>query len=253
MLLQYASDLHLEFPKNKALLKANPLVAKANILILAGDVVPFNQLDKHQDFFDEVSDTFEQVYWIPGNHEYYYFDAADKRGSFFENIRTNVSLVNNWSLKIEAAHLIFSTLWSAISTEHQWYIEKNMNDFRLIKYNRHQFSFEQYNQLHTDSLAFIKTRLVKSEPDTKKVVVTHHVPTYMNYPEQYKGNKLSEAFTVELFDLITDTQPDFWIYGHHHVNVPDFEIGKTRLLTNQLGYVHYEENLLFSPEKTFLL
>jgi Icc-related predicted phosphoesterase len=253
MLFQYASDLHLEFPENKAHLTANPIVPKANILLLAGDILPFILIAKHRDFFDYLADNFEHTYWVPGNHEYYhFFDAAKKSGALCENIRTNVSLVNNWAVNKSEVRLIFSTMWTELSPAHEWEIEKNMNDFRIIKYNGHRFSTQQYNQLHADSLLFIKNELVKDVPD-KKVVVTHHVPTYLNYPDQYKGSVLSEAFAVELFDLITEMQPAFWIYGHHHVNTSDFKIEKTQLITNQLGYVRYDEHRLFSPDKTFLL
>jgi hypothetical protein len=34
------------------------------------------------------------------------------------------------------------------------------------------------------------------------MVVKHHVPTFMQYPEQYQGDLLSEAFAVELHDFI---------------------------------------------------
>ena len=49
------------------------------------------------------------------------------------------------------------------------------------------------------------------------------------------------AFAVELFDLIETNGPGYWIYGHHHNNTPEFKIGKTEMLTNQLGYVKYNE------------
>lgn len=107
---------------------------------------------------------------------------------------------------------------------------------------------ERYNELHADSIAFLEKELT-AETNLKKVVVTHHVSTLMNYPEQYKGSILNEAFAVELFDLIEATAPDAWIYGHTHGNTPDFEIGKTRLLTNQLGYVNYGEHQKFNTKK----
>jgi len=53
--------------------------------------------------------------------------------------------------------------------------------------------------------------------------------------------------------MFEDSGPDYWIFGHHHNNIPDFSIGKTRLLTNQVGYVRYDEHLLFSPGKTINL
>jgi hypothetical protein len=38
-------------------------------------------------------------------------------------------------------------------------------------------------------------------------------------------------------------------YSHTHGNTTDFEIGKTQLLTNQLGYVKYGEELGFSTDR----
>ncbi len=248
MVLQYASDLHLEFPQNKEFLKVNPLLPKGDVLLLAGDIVPFAIMDKHNDFFDYVSDNFKTTYWLPGNHEYYYYDAAKRSGMLNEQIRDNVFLVNNTSIKHGNTNLIFSTLWSKISLEHQWQIERGMSDFQVIKFNGNRFSSNHFNQLHEESLSFIKQELLDNTSENL-IVVSHHVPTFMNYPEQYKGSALSDAFTVELFDLIETSNINYWIYGHHHQNTPDFEIGGTKLITNQLGYVKNNEHLLFNPNK----
>ena len=252
MNFQYASDLHLEFIENKSFLKANPLPAVGDILLLAGDIVPFAVMDQHKDFFSYLSDNFSATYWIPGNHEYYGFDLATKCGIINEKIRSNVSLVNNISVMQDDVKLIFSTLWSKISPAYEYQIERSMSDFHVIKYGKFRFSAQRYNELHAQSLAFLQQELA-NQTATKSVVVTHHVPTFQNYPEKYKGSVLKDAFAVELFDLIEATSPDYWIYGHTHGNTPDFEIGKTRLLTNQLGYVKYGEQEGFSAERNFML
>ncbi|MEJ7820920.1 MAG: metallophosphoesterase [Chitinophagaceae bacterium] len=252
MKIQYASDLHLEFRHNKEFIKANPLVPNGDVLVLAGDIVPFAIMDKFKDFFSYVSDNFQTTYWVPGNHEYYHFDAATRSGVLCENIKSNVFLINNTSVLQQDTKLIFSTLWSNISPANQWQIERGLSDFQVIKYNGFRFSSEWYNQLHSDSLNFI-TQEIQQSNASKTIVVTHHVPTFLNYPPQYKGDILNEAFAVELFDIIESSSINYWIYGHHHFNTPDFKIGNTSLLTNQLGYVHRNENQLFNLNKVVFL
>src|SRR2546423_545892 len=110
MKLQYCSDLHLEFPENREFIKTNPLQAIGDVLVLAGDIMLFADMDKHEAFFNELSDKFETVYWIPGNHEYYHFDAAKKNGTLNERIRSNVFLVNNIAIHKENMRMVFSTM-----------------------------------------------------------------------------------------------------------------------------------------------
>lgn len=248
LIIQYASDLHIEFPANKEYLKQHPLHAVGDVLVLAGDIVPFALMDKHQNFFSYVADNFKTTYWLPGNHEYYHFDIAEKSGVLHEKIRSNVFLVNNTSVVHENAKLIFSTLWSHISPGYQWQIERSRNDFHLIKHKGYCFSAEQYNQLHAESLAFIQNEL-KTVQKEKIAVFTHHCPTLLNCPEQYKGDVLNEAFAVELFDMIETSRIDYWAYGHHHSNIPEFSIENTKLITNQLGYVQQNEHRLFETNK----
>jgi len=248
MIVQYASDLHLEFQENKEFLRTNPLQAVGDVLLLAGDIVPFAVMDKHKDFFSYLSDHFKATYWVPGNHEYYGYDVAEKCGILNEQIRSNVFLVNNTSVQHDDVKFIFSTLWTKISPAYEYQIERSMSDFRVIRYKGYRFSAEQYNELHAGSMAFLKQEL-DANKTSKNVVVTHHVPTFLNYPIAYKGDILNEAFAVELFDFIEDTGPDYWIYGHIHGNTPDFEIGKTKLLCNQLGYVKCNEYYSFDNKK----
>ena len=248
MILQYCSDLHLEFSQNEAYIKANPIKPIGDILILAGDITLFTRIDRQKDFFDYISDHFEATYWIPGNHEYYQSDISNRSGAFEEKIKSNVSLINNMVKKIGAHQLLFSTLWSSISLLNGWRIERGLNDFYQISYNGKRMQVPDYNGFHKDCVEFLRPAL-EIETTGKKVVITHHVPTFKNYPPEYKGDFLNEAFATVLDDLILDTTPDYWIYGHHHQNIQEFKIGHTEMLTNQLGYVQQDEHLLFHTDK----
>lgn len=247
--IQYCSDLHLEFPENAQFLKANPIQAFGDILILAGDIGLFIEIKKYDWFFDDISNKFKFVYWIPGNHEYYYSDIDKRTGSFREEIRHNVFLLNNQVVELEGYQLIFSTLWSKISVNNAWNISRSMSDFHVIKKGDQRFTTEDYNKLFQENYNFIVQALSSKSSELKTIVTTHHVPTFLNYPEKYKGSDLNEAFAVELYEMIENLAPDYWIFGHHHCNLEPFTIGNTTLLTNQLGYVVDHENELFSPAK----
>ena len=116
MKIQYCSDLHLEFPENKKFILENPIIPVGDILILAGDIVPFALMDLHEDFFDYVSKNFKFTFWIPGNHEYYYYERTDKFGTIDIKIRDNVFLVNNTVKEIENVKSTNSLL-PAVSSE----------------------------------------------------------------------------------------------------------------------------------------
>ena len=244
MKIQYCSDLHLEFPENRKFLARNPLKPTGDVLVLAGDIVTFRELEHASDFFDFVSDHYSSVYWVPGNHEYYGSDIAVKPNPILENIRTNVYLVNDLSLDYGGTRFVFSTLWSRIGPPLEWIIQKSLADFSAITDKGEKFTPRKFNDLHRHSLDFLRQSLL-SPADGPTVVVTHHVPTLMNYPSVYRNSVLTEAFAVELFDFIEASNAACWIYGHHHVNTPVFEIGTTAMVTNQLGYVRQHEHRSF--------
>ena len=74
------------------------------------------------------------------------------------------------------------------------------------------------------------------------MVVTHHLPTLAVVAPEHKGSLLNSAFATELGDFIADSRIDAWIFGHSHAN-EETSIGNTRIVSNQLGYVHYNEHL----------
>jgi predicted phosphohydrolase len=243
--IQYCSDLHLEFKANENYLLQNPLVPKAEILILAGDILPFKLMHKPCSFLDFVSDNFKTTYWIPGNHEYYHYDLADVKTPLNEKIRENVILLNNQTITYKNVELVFSTLWSHIPPQHEWAVQQSVNDFHLIKNNGKNLTVIDFNALHKNDFDFLKTALTRPT-DKQRIVVTHHVPTLMHYPEQYKDSNINSAFAVELYDIIENCNATHWIYGHHHCNTPAFKIGNTTMLTNQLGYVQNNEHKNFN-------
>jgi len=256
MIIQYASDLHLENPDNREYIRKKPLLPKGEVLILAGDIIRLSEIDSYKDFFNYCSYHFAATYWIPGNHEHYGSDISKREGLLQENIRSNVWLVNNVAVEYKDLRIICSTMWSEIDKQ-QEKIARRLSDFKFIKYGNTTLNVSQYNWMHANSLKFIKDTLAMPY-NGKNIVVSHHVPTYKNYPEKLLKAGLDEAFAVDLQEYIEGLSTQniicpYWIYGHHHRNVSAFEVGNTSLVTNQLGYVKKKGHLSFNSEAIMLM
>ncbi len=89
--------------------------------------------------------------------------------------------------------------------------------------------------MHETCINFIRKNLEEST-EAHIVVITHHLPTYRVVAPQHMDSVLDSAFASEYGDLIADSRVDAWIYGHLHTNI-DAEIGGTRMICNQMGYV----------------
>ena len=250
MKIQYASDLHLEFPENTEYIQKNPLKVTGDILILAGDIHVFNSYKfLANPFWDWASKKYKQVIVAFGNHEFYGgVDLSRMKNGFKYKIRDNIYYYYNSVISLENdIDIIVSTLWSYIHKGKEFKCENSVNDFRVIKYGKQTLNSELFNNEHLRCLEFIKKSLKESKAKTK-IVVTHHVPSDLLTAEEFKGDEVSDAFTVDLTEYIKNCGAQFWIFGHSHRNINQI-IGNTSCLCNQVGYVMVGENITFENDK----
>lgn len=258
MILQYASDLHIEFQANRAWLFGHGLKPSADILVLAGDIAYLGDRQlMHNEYFDWLSDNYEQVYIVPGNHEYYRgYELRDTLYNFELLIRDNVRYINNKSVVIGDTELFFTTLWSRVPNAFIADIQNGMMDTRLICYKNALLFAGEFNELHQICLGWLH-KAVESSTAKHKVVVTHHCPTFNPAFNGYPGSSLNCGFLVDMDEFIVQHQDiDFWVFGHTHYNGDavvagrGITIGDTILVTNQLGYVHSNEHKVFNLAAT---
>ena len=69
------------------------------------------------------------------------------------------------------------------------------------------------------------------------------MPTFQVVAPCHKDLVLNSAFASDDVDLVSNNRIDVWIYGHSHTN-SDEEIGGTKVLSNQMGYVFQTEHLM---------
>ena len=250
MRIQYASDLHLEFADNWRVLKQEePMNVRGDILVLAGDIGYLGD-DNYQThpFWDWVSENYQQVIVVLGNHEFYkFYDLSSMHDGLIGEIRPNIHYYYNVVVHIQDIDIIVSTLWANITLEDAYITEHSVTDFRRILYGEDILTFADFNREHKRCLEFIKQSVADSTAK-HKIVVTHHVPSFQLMSPEFQGSRINGAFTVELADYIATSGIDYWIYGHSHRNI-DKIIGTTSCVCNQFGYAFHNEHLTFDRNK----
>lgn len=235
MKLLIYSDLHLEFGSGFCL----PEKTEADILILAGDIITF---DNYKPLGRFLQDWNKPVLFVAGNHEYYTQTPMDEEDSTFsewlKSNHPNVHFLRDESISIDGVYFFGGTMWThfnggdlkAMDAAHC-----QMNDFRLIKKS------DGSSLLPSDTLGlhdhYVEKLLAWFERGLTgpRVVISHHAPV-INPKTQYMGSPLMPAFnSLDMQDIIEKYQPDLWIYGHTH-ECDDQAIGKTLIVSNQLGY-----------------
>ena len=100
--IQYVSDLHLEFPQNRAWLEEHPLEVTGDILLVAGDTAYLDTPKSGQDtysrysFWDWAAEHYKQVIVCFGNHDFYgYYDLATMPDGYCKEIRPNIHAYYN--------------------------------------------------------------------------------------------------------------------------------------------------------------
>jgi predicted phosphodiesterase len=264
MKIALASDLHLEF---EAITLPNTEGAK--VLILSGDIVTAYALHEHptvtpptdpnviwkpgpqqlqamrfREFFHHVSQEYEHVIYIAGNHEGYH----GKYPGFYQWLRdemmnySNIHFLEKDFVEIDGVVFVGGTLWTNMNKNDpttMQLIESMMNDFRIIRNS--QRNYARFSPLdsavhHRETLEYIKS-VVDSDASKKYVVVGHHAPTALSIHEKYKNEyHMNGGYYSDLSEFILD-RPQIVLWTHGHMHDPfDYMMGETRIVCNPRGY-----------------
>lgn len=228
------SDLHLEFKHDWNL----PPTLDADIILLAGDIILFNDFI----LLKRLLKNWEKpVLFLPGNHEYYTdIPMREHHGAFRDWLSTElpqVHFLHNEHISIGGVNFFGGTMWTDFQNgdaSAKQYAAKHMNDFRLIRAGKTRFTPEDSVEIHREFIASLKKWFAASLSGPR-VVVTHHAPVF-NPKSQHLGSPLQPAFIAyDMRELIEKYEPDIWVYGHTH-ECDSQVIGKTKVISNQLGY-----------------
>jgi hypothetical protein len=258
--LQFASDLHLEFHDRhdagnipcEMFLKPS-----AEYLALCGDI-GWPERPALAKFLSWCSRNYKEVYWVPGNHEFYtggkgiYSTAAEKLEMCeklcdgFKNVHfmyRKVRQVPGWNLRI-----VGCTLWTELNPEKDMKTLFGMNDARkILSSEGTQAGLDFFRDWHEKDKAWLteETRKARTAQEDM-IVLTHYLPTYKLIHPKYEGHPLNYCFATNLEEMIQSPIRG-WLCGHSHTAC-EVEINGIKCALNPFGYPG-EPNTLYSREK----
>ena len=231
MKIHVLSDLHCEFAP------FDPPETDADVVVLAGDTNTGTRgVELARGWFPD-----RPVIYIAGNHEYYGESSPRLLRKLAEAARGScVRFMENGQVLLGGVRFLACTLWTDFAVfgdrHHSMAAaESLMNDFRLIRVDPayRRFRAADARASHMASLQWLVAQL-ETPFDGPTVVVTHHAPSLRSVKPHYREHPATPAYASDL-EWLLDGRAALWIHGHTHVCL-DYEIGGTRVLSNQRGY-----------------
>jgi Icc-related predicted phosphoesterase len=266
MKIALASDLHLEFQTITL-----PNTEGAKVLILSGDICVAHSLHDHpinkpipadamkpgrnqsaaykyREFFDHVSQEYEYVVYVAGNHEFYHGRYPDAYEWLDEEMKryNNIHFLDMSEVEIDGVTFVGGTLWTDMNKNDpttMQLIESMMNDFRIIRNSQRNYArFSPLDAVihHKATLQHIK-KTVDSDTTKTYVVVGHHAPTPLSVHEKFKNEYyMNGGYQSDLSEFILDRhQIKLWTHGHMHDPVC-YYMGDTLVAANPRGYAGHD-------------
>jgi len=235
-------------------------------LLLAGDIGVAKRMTTIKYFLEDMSERFENVFYVMGNHEHYGSAFNETHLKIQESIDamglTNVHFGTQFSVEIGEYNVIGASLWTDMNKNNPMdriIIREGMNDYAKTVYRTSSptqpreirgMTVDDVLEQHYRDRDFIFNEIdVAIKSNRKIVVMTHHAPSSMSIHPTFQGSALNSAFFTELSDQIMELDYEMvWCHGHVH-NSFDYQLGKCRVICNPHGYGN--ENPLFNRFLTF--
>ena len=240
---QIYSDLHLEFKYDYPKIKKY-----SDNLILAGDIGKINDIN-YNSFIEYVSNLWEKVFIVLGNHEYYllssHFEKTKKKYKKYLSKFDNIYLLDcNEHIIDNDTIILGATFWTKIDKS----IKLKINDFNIIKYydiekrKRCYITDVFINKEHLKEKEWLKKMLIKKDViKYKNIIIISHFPltrfntSHIKYDNQ--TDDLKNYFSNDFDDILQDKFENkiYQIAGHTHHNY-NFVKNGINYLSNQFGY-----------------
>lgn len=232
-----------------------------NTIVVAGDVS--NDIWTTSKWIADLKNDWENVIWVPGNHDYYNSHFHKTRifnpsieaeypfpqfqheiKNHYDKWSTNNGIVclNRKSVTIDGVNFIGATGWhdfvagEPFSKDQQIDAWFNKSADRLIKWSDQDKDWQQVEDTATGDAEFIRNAV--KDTNEPCVVITHHLPhRLLSYARPYDQTwtKLHGMFVNTKCEDINNSNIKYWCYGHTHFRSMR-EINGITYVCNPIGY-----------------
>jgi predicted MPP superfamily phosphohydrolase len=266
----YMSDLHLEMERRRLSIPGwadflrkretiarhpphGPLLAELgaiDLVVMAGDI---HKGLRGIVYAEEVAAYLgAPVVYVAGNHEYYFHDFATLLPSFRkvnakrgDQVQFLENAVATFEIRGRRLHVLGCTLWTdyALDGDAPAAMQaalRRMNDHRAIYLDHTPFTPMDAARMHAESVAWLRETLAAldaAEPDSTKIIVTHHAPD-----RAFLGDRqgpIAPAYASNILPMSGAPRPALWIHGHTHFRHETVVEGLP-IVSAPRGYVTYD-------------
>lgn len=257
--IAFSSDLHLAPFNTSRRDHALNFPQDADVIILAGDIAVGEQASVEA---FKLAETYpnSHIVRITGNHEFYYSGIEQKIEQYRKACADHdrVHFLENACVELFGVRFIGCTLWTdfTILGEPELAMqeaEAAIADFRFIE-SRGGASIKPKDiaRKFEESYRFLDDQLAAGNPD-RTVVITHFPPGMRTRNPNFEVDPITAYFQANVDYLIENYQPKIWVYGHNHYSA-DQTVGRTRIVSNQLGYPsEFGRIPAYDPQKLIIL
>lgn len=240
MSFQVLSDIHLEFTKKKV----NLPIRQADNLILAGDITTPASISKFDQLLKHCSEKWDNVYYICGNHEFYYggdINTIKEKYSEICGKYENVHFLDSSYVVIDGICLYGFIAWTPLDryiVEDGW---QDLCDFEAIKVGTSQLTPKMMIKMSKEELSKFDEFIGKVNSEeilcNSVIVISHFPPVRSGTSDpQYRGSDLQPYFTWnDIMRTRACSKIKVWVSGHTHWSY-DFTLRDIRYFANQIGY-----------------
>jgi predicted phosphodiesterase len=232
MRLQLISDLHTEFYHDKErdwsleMCQRIEIVPDLDFLVIAGDlVVPARQRPEVvMGVFDFFRKKARHILYVEGNHEFYGGLGEATRNRLREVMPSNYTWLRNEHKNLDGIDFYGGAMWFPNADGLDMLYRDQINDWFQIDDLRYW--------VYSENRAF---REGLKSCHQKTIVISHHLPSMMSVPQEYKFSHTNRFFVSNQEHEIWNYHPRLWLHGHTHQPC-DYKIQDTRVVCNPYAY-----------------